>query len=76
MKRTVMTMIAGLACMATAFAQMSEERVLSPRAPKIIYTFLESHDLSGKTIVPFCTSHSSGIGSSDTDLHESAEQAM
>ncbi len=38
-------------------------------APKIISTFLESHDLSGKTIVPFCTSHSSGIGSSDTDLH-------
>lgn len=27
MKRTVMTMIAGLACIATAFAQMSEERV-------------------------------------------------
>ena len=23
----------------------------------------------GKTVVPFCTSHSSGIGSSDTDLH-------
>lgn len=27
MKRTVMTMIVGLACIATAFAQMSEERV-------------------------------------------------
>lgn len=27
MKRTVMTMIAGLACIATAFAQMSEGRV-------------------------------------------------
>ena len=45
------------------------------KAPKIIYTFLESLNLSGKTIVPFCTSHSSGIGSSDTDLHESAEKA-
>ncbi len=32
------------------------------QAPKIIYTFLESYDFSGKTIVPFCTSHSSGIG--------------
>ena len=45
-------------------------------APKIISTFLESHDLSGKTIVPFCTSHSSGIGSSDTDLHPLAPQAV
>ena len=39
------------------------------QAPRIISTFLESYDFSGKTIVPFCTSHSSGIGSSDTNLH-------
>lgn len=39
------------------------------QAPKIIYTFLESYDFSGKTIIPFCTSNSSGIGSSDTNLH-------
>lgn len=39
------------------------------QAPRIVSTFLESYDLDGKTIVPFCTSHSSGIGSSDTDLH-------
>lgn len=39
------------------------------QAPKVIYTFLESYDFSGKTIIPFCTSHSSGIGSSDTELH-------
>ena len=45
------------------------------KAPKIIFTFLESNDLAGKTIVPFCTSHSSGLGSSDTDLHSSASQA-
>lgn len=45
------------------------------KAPKIITTFLESYDLSGKTIVPFCTSHSSGLGSSDTDLHSFASQA-
>lgn len=38
-------------------------------APKVIYTFLEGHDLNGKTVIPFCTSHSSGIGSSDTNLH-------
>lgn len=46
------------------------------KAPKIISTFLESYDLSGKTVVPFCTSHSSGIGSSDTDLHALASQAV
>lgn len=39
------------------------------QAPKIIYTFLESYDFSGKTIIPFCTSHSSGMGSSATNLH-------
>lgn len=39
------------------------------QAPRIISTFLESCDFSGKTIVPFCTSNSSGIGSSDTNLH-------
>jgi hypothetical protein len=38
---------------------------------------LESYDFSGKTIIPFCTSHSSGIGSSASNLQalcsESAE---
>ena len=33
-------------------------------APKIISSFLESYDFDGKTIVPFCTSGSSSIGSS------------
>lgn len=32
--------------------------------PRIINTFLESYDLSGKTIMPFCTSGSSGIATS------------
>ena len=31
-------------------------------APTIINTFLESYDFAGKTIVPFATSGSSGIG--------------
>ena len=44
-------------------------------APKIIYTFLESYDFSGKTIVPFCTSASSGIGNSDKNLHTLASSA-
>ncbi len=45
------------------------------QAPKIISTFLESYDLGGKTIVPFCTSGSSGIGSSATNLHSLASGA-
>ena len=44
-------------------------------APRIISTFLESYDLDGKTIVPFCTSGSSGIGSSADDLHALANGA-
>lgn len=39
------------------------------QAPRIISTFLEGYDFDGKTIVPFCTSHSSGIGSSADNLH-------
>lgn len=38
------------------------------QAPKILYTFLERIDLSGKTVVPFCTSMSSGAGSSANNL--------
>ncbi len=45
------------------------------KAPRVISTFLESGDFSGKTIIPFCTSHSSGLGSSDTDLHPLANDA-
>lgn len=32
--------------------------------PMVVYTFLESYDLSGKTIIPFCTHEGSGL--SDT----------
>ena len=39
------------------------------RAPRIISTFLESYSFGGKTIVPFWTSSSSGIGDSATELH-------
>ncbi|MBQ1467313.1 MAG: NAD(P)H-dependent oxidoreductase [Solobacterium sp.] len=39
-------------------------------APRIIETFLESYDFSGKKIIPFCTSGGSGVGRSDTELHK------
>lgn len=38
------------------------------QAPKIIYTFLEHYDWTGKTLVTFCTSASSGLGSSAENL--------
>ena len=37
-------------------------------APRILDTFVESYDFSGKIIVPFCTSASSGLGSSASQL--------
>jgi hypothetical protein len=45
------------------------------QAPKIIYTFLENYDFKDKTIVTFCTSGSSGIGTSSVNLHSSAPAA-
>ena len=39
------------------------------QAPMIIRTFLESYDFGGKTLVTFCTSASSGLGSSAKNLH-------
>ena len=38
--------------------------------PKIILTLIEKYDFSGKEIVLFCTSWSSGIGTSESELRE------
>ncbi|MCR5456614.1 MAG: hypothetical protein K6F14_00870 [Clostridiales bacterium] len=46
------------------------------QAPKIIYTFLESVNVSGKTLIPFCTSASSPVGSSAENLHPLAQNAV
>lgn len=40
-------------------------------APRIIQTFLESYDFSGKTVIPFATSGSSGMGKTDEVLKKS-----
>lgn len=45
------------------------------KAPTIINTFLESYNLEGKTIIPFGTYHSSGIGESDKYLIPSVRGA-
>ena len=43
-------------------------------APRIINTFLDSYDLTGKTIRPFCTSGSSGIETSVADIRAAAPE--
>lgn len=42
------------------------------REPSVIDTFLETYDFNGKTIVPFCTSGSSGIGQTAERMQEIA----
>ncbi|MDD4990910.1 MAG: flavodoxin [Paludibacter sp.] len=36
--------------------------------PMAVFTFLESYNLSGKTIIPFCTHEGSGPGNSERDI--------
>lgn len=43
--------------------------------PRIINTFLDTYDLSGKTILPFCTSGSSGISASVSALRNMCIQS-
>lgn len=38
------------------------------QAPRIIETFLESYDFSGKTVIPFATSGGSGMGRTVDEL--------
>lgn len=44
-------------------------------APTIINTFLESYDMTGKTIIPFATSGGSGMGKTNEKLLESCRGA-
>ena len=41
------------------------------QAPRIIETFLESYDFSGKTVIPFATSGGSGMGKTNSVLKPS-----
>ncbi len=45
------------------------------KEPMIIRTFLESYDLEGKKIIPFCTSGGSGISGSMERIETAAENA-
>lgn len=45
-------------------------------APSIIHTFLESYDLTGKTVIPFATSGGSGMGKTNEKLKQSCPGAV
>ncbi len=45
-------------------------------APRIVSTFMESYSFEGKTLIPFCTSSSSGLGSSGRNLEELTDGAQ
>lgn len=45
-------------------------------APSIIHTFLESCDLTGKTVIPFATSGGSGMGQTSEQLRPSCPGAQ
>ncbi len=40
--------------------------------PMAVYTFLESYDFSGKTIIPFCTHEGSGLSGTPDSIKETA----
>lgn len=44
-------------------------------APRVIQTFLECYDLTGKTVIPFATSGGSDMGNTDSILQRSAPMA-
>ena len=44
--------------------------------PRIVDTFLESYDFSGKTLIPFATSGGSGIGKAEKSLQEYCPDAV
>ena len=46
------------------------------REPSIIDTFMEQYDFTGKTVIPFATSGSSGIGDSGRNMQELAKGAV
>ena len=44
--------------------------------PMAVYTFLESLDFAGKTILPFCTHEGSGLSSTERDIARACPEAQ
>lgn len=47
--------------------------IWATNAPRAIFTFISQYDLSGKTIIPFCTHDGYGAGSSYGDITDAIE---
>ena len=45
------------------------------KLPMIVYTFLESNDFSGKTIIPFCTHGGSGLAGTEREIADTCPNA-
>ncbi len=43
--------------------------------PMAVYTFLESYDFSGKTVIPFCTHEGSGLAGTEGRIEETCSGA-
>ena len=43
--------------------------------PRVVMTFLEANDLSGKTIVPFCTHGGSGLAGTEREIKDACPNA-
>lgn len=44
--------------------------------PMACYTFWDAYDLSGKTIIPFCTHEGSGMGGSEREIKKLCPEAV
>ncbi|MCD8327509.1 MAG: flavodoxin [Ruminococcus sp.] len=44
--------------------------------PMIVYSFLESHDWNGKTVIPFCTHGGSGLSGTEATIEDITGAAM
>lgn len=49
--------------------------IWATNAPQAIFSFLEEYDLSGKTVIPFCTHDGYGAGGSYSDIAETVPGA-
>lgn len=43
--------------------------------PMVVYSFLEKYDLSGKTILPYCTHEGSGLSNTERDIEKTCPKA-
>lgn len=50
--------------------------VWATAAPQAVFSFLEEYDLSGKTVIPFCTHDGYGAGSSYRTIREASHAAQ